>query len=967
MNQLNYFYQNHKGKLTDRWMSYINQYERLFSPLRSHSICLLEIGIQNGGSLDIWGKYFSHASHLVGCDINPQCLNLQYEDPRIKVLIGDASTKETELKIDKISNVWDIVIDDGSHLSRHIIDSFARFFPKISDGGLYIAEDLHCSYWQEFEGGLADPYSSMAFFKRLADLVNFEHWGTTLDRKTYLSAFQAYYGCSSIDESALEQVHSVEFVNSQCIVRKRALKENILGTRVVVGLHESVTSGLLQYNKTVITPLDQTGRPWSESRLFNVTDIDKYAVRFCASELRANDAYARAEANSLRIVELEHCINELKDNLTSMEKKKNAAHAEAEVNSEQITTLQKIISLRDNQITALMAAQSTSVAQLARIIARVANRLLPKDSFRRRISVRGLAIVKLFHRHGTLGALRVIRNTRYRKSKGRSSTRSTVCEATSIAEPPEFAAWINANEPTLEKLQYQREASQQYQPESPLFSVILPVYKIPGEILAAAISSVQQQTWLNWELCITYADQENEENWTMIKQLASCDPRLRIKRLTTNGGISRNSNAALEFARGEFIALLDHDDELTLWALHDMAVAIEQHPEIDFLYSDKDLINANGSLRLNPLFKPQWSPEMMYSVNYLTHFNVMRRTIINTIGGWNPDTDGAQDWDIFLRVAELSRRVEHVPAIHYHWRIIPGSTATGSDAKPYAPAGQLRALERKITRLGLNATVMPHPDSGFKLIFHRSLQPSVDLILYSEFDSDPMILINEAVLQLGVELASVTVLISCEKSKSLPTTLPGGIPLHVLQAQSNHSLSVAEAILIGTAPAVLLMDYCVSGLSPDSLQDLTGWVLKHPEIGFTTPLILLNNETVVEAGRVVGDGYQSQPLFQGMPLRQWGPIGGPLWYRNVSAGSARAIAFKRTECNLGLYASLPIDEAVVACCAEILTKGFRGLVSPHARIQVDEMLLSNNSNWNESMRHDPYFHPSIWLSSTFRF
>ena len=113
-------------------------------------------------------------------------------------------------------------------------------------------------------------------------------------------------------------------------------------------------------------------------------------------------------------------------------------------------------------------------------------------------------------------------------------------------------------------------------------------------------------------------------------------------------------------AIGEFVALLDHDDELTPWALHDIAQCILTLPDADFLYSDKDSINASGSLRQSPLFKPKWSPEMLYSVNYLTHLNVMRRAVVRRVGGWRSETDGAQDWDLFLRVIESSRQVERV-------------------------------------------------------------------------------------------------------------------------------------------------------------------------------------------------------------------------------------------------------------------------------------------------------------------
>ena len=1003
MNYLIELFQNHEGKSTDRWMSYINQYERLFNSVRNNPIRLLEIGIQNGGSLEIWIRYFSKASHIVGCDIDPLCLNLQYDDPRIAVVVGDVCSKETEVKIDEISDVWDIIIDDGSHHSRDILDAFVRFFPKISHGGMFIIEDLHCSYWQEFEGGLANPYSALAFFKRLVDIVNFEHWGTELGCKDYLSVFEFHHGLI-INEESLKQVHSIEFINSQCVVHKRIAEDNLIGKRIVVGVDEHVTKGSLQYHGTVFNALDQSQNPWSAQTLFNITEPDQRKKladtlikreqennELCDNSSRLHKLINEQEAqiiklnqrikkfddtlikreqennelcdNSLRlqkkiseqdaqIISLSQCIKKLDDTLIKREQENNELCSH-------LSKLQKLINERDAQIVKFIAIQNARVTRLARFIERWLNKILPLGSLRRRLANRIFVLGKSVHQRLKSDVFQVTEKSTLHNNISAGHFLRTVSESQAIAEPMEFATWIFAKEPSHDTLRYQRDQSATYKPEAPLFSVILPVYKISGEILAATIHSVQQQTWLNWELCIVYADYENEDNWALIEHFASNDPRLRTKRLLTNGGISHNSNAALDFALGEFIALLDHDDELTPWALHDMAEAISRQTDIDFLYSDKDSINAIGTLRINPLFKPKWSPEMMYSVNYLTHLNIMRASIVKEIGGWCVETDGAQDWDIFLRVAELSRCVVHVPAIHYHWRIIPGSTSLGIDAKPYAALGQLRTLERRLERLGLDASIMPHPESGFQLIWHRDLQSRVDLILYGEACFDPNKLMKAALHQLVGQLASITVLIDHKATISLPTKLPGGVPLHVLRIESIDAVAIAQAIAIGAASAVVLLDYCALELSLNALQDLSGWVLKHPEIGFASPLILINNDTVVEAGRIVGDDYQSQPLFQGMPLRHWGPHGGPLWYRNVSAGSPGAIAFKRDQFNLSLYSSLSIEKAVVACCIETLSRGFRGVVSPHARIQINKTSFKANSTWHESMRHDPYFHPAF--------
>ena len=961
MNELLNLYRAHAGKISDRWLAYLKQYDVLLAPWRDRPVRLLEIGVQNGGSLEIWGRYFPSASVLVGCDIDPLCENLTYDDPRIRIVVGDASSDDTERRITAYSPEWDLVIEDGSHQSRHIVDAFARFFPKVSVGGMFIAEDLHCSYWREFEGGLAHPFSSIVFFKRLADLVNFEHWGVPVSRAEYLAGFAAYYGCH-FDEAALAQVHAVQFVNSQCVVHKREAADNLLGQRLIVGAIEQVSTGIKQYEGTESRALDQTRNPWSDAKLINLADGDRFVtMEGQALEAHAwsprqveqiHDLEARVARLEVALAEREHLLQQFGEEMP--EELENARRTIADYHARQLH-LMATVQQRDEQIVALLMAQSTLSARVARLVERVARKMFPARSLRRRMLVRMLYFAdRAYHHHWPIGVLRA------RREVGGDVSRIQEASAVgAVAQPPDFAAWIRAHEPDNAELARQRLVSVPYNPGAPMFSVIIPVYKIPLAVLEATITSVRNQTWQDWEACVVYADLDNIDNWALLERLAVEEPRLQVRRLADNGGISRNSNAALEFARGEFVALLDHDDELTPWALHDMATRIAARPDADFLYSDKDSIDATGTLRQNPLFKPAWSPEMMFSVNYLTHFNVMRRSIVQAVGGWNPETDGAQDWDIFFRVAEKSRHIERVPGIHYHWRIIAGSAATGIGAKPYALLGQLRTLEMRVRRLGLAATVQPNQESGHRLVWRLDGRPEVDVILHGEC-GDVASVIRLLVDQCGSLLASVTFCRSGpEEALALPKQLPGGVPFAVVHAPADDKTgAVVDAIEAGGAPAVLLLDMAVKGLARHSLCELVGWVLKHPEIGFSSALVQLDDDTVVEAGRIVGTGGVTQPLFRGMPLRHWGALGGPLWYRNISAAGDTAIAFKRDGLQISKYRDVPWRKAIVAICTDVRSIGRRGVMVPHARAFVDRMPALSEV-WHDSMRDDPYFHPAF--------
>lgn len=260
MKSLIELYGEHQGKVSDKWSIYLTEYDRLFSGFRPQSVRMLEIGIQNGGSLEIWSKYFPKAQILVGCDINPDCAKLTYDDPAIQLVIGDANSDPVEKEILRHSPNFDLIIDDGSHTSSDIAKSFARYFRHLNEGGLFIAEDLHCSYWGEFEGGLYYPYSSMAFFKRLADVVNHEHWGLDKKREQLLRGFSEKFSID-FDERTLADIHSIEFFNSACVVRKLQARSNVLGARFIVGQHAFVMQGLHRLSGTTQTP-SQAGNAW---------------------------------------------------------------------------------------------------------------------------------------------------------------------------------------------------------------------------------------------------------------------------------------------------------------------------------------------------------------------------------------------------------------------------------------------------------------------------------------------------------------------------------------------------------------------------------------------------------------------------------------------------------------------------------------------------------------------------------
>jgi hypothetical protein len=353
----------HTGKVSDKWSLYLTEYDRLFNEYRDKPVRLFEIGIQNGGSLDIWSKYFSNAAALIGCDINPDCAHLSYDNPRIVVIVGDANASETRDLVYSCSPQFDIIIDDGSHLSSDIIKSFALYFPLVAEGGIFIAEDLHCSYWSQFEGGLFDPYSSISFFKRLADVINYEHWGTTKAREDILKGIFTKYGCD-IDAETMSQVHSVEFINSMCVVRKSSPAENGLGDRVIAGLIELVVADHPKLNgcSYLIDPIfDQTNNPWTARS----TPPDE-VIEHVELEL-ANSNQAAAERDR-EIASLNQAAAERDREIASL----NQAAAERD---REIASLNQVVAERDGHITSLNYAITERDGVIAQILSSTSWRL----------------------------------------------------------------------------------------------------------------------------------------------------------------------------------------------------------------------------------------------------------------------------------------------------------------------------------------------------------------------------------------------------------------------------------------------------------------------------------------------------------------------------------------------------------------------------------------------------------------
>lgn len=266
----------------------------------------------------------------------------------------------------------------------------------------------------------------------------------------------------------------------------------------------------------------------------------------------------------------------------------------------------------------------------------------------------------------------------------------------------------------------------------PTISLVMPTYNTPIEYLKRCIDSVILQSYPKWELCIADDNSPDKEVVKTIEDYIKQEPRIKLVKRKENGHISAATNSAIEVATGDFIALLDHDDIIWPNALYEIAKVINEKPDTDFVYSDEDKIDDDDDNHTYPFFKPDWSPEFLESCNYITHFACIRADKLRQVGGIRVGYEGAQDWDLFLRVAGITDKIVHIPKVIYSWRIHEASTAHSTDAKPYVYVAQRKLLEDHVLSTKLKATVSQgiikqHSSVSYAVIG----EPLVSVVVYA--------------------------------------------------------------------------------------------------------------------------------------------------------------------------------------------------------------------------------------------
>jgi O-antigen biosynthesis protein len=543
----------------------------------------------------------------------------------------------------------------------------------------------------------------------------------------------------------------------------------------------------------------------------------------------------------------------------------------------------------------------------------------------------------------------------------------------------DYERWIRDFEAPDEKLIELKLTSLQ---RRPLISVVVPVYNTDAVELEEAIQSVLAQSYSNWELCISDDASSHPHVREILDRFSAQDGRIKTAFRGDRGGISQNANTALALATGEYVCFLDHDDTFARHALAYVAEALDRNPAADLLYSDEDKIDRTGK-RFDPFFKPDWSPDLLLSENYVCHLLVLRRDLLQSIGPFDSACDGSQDYDLILRAAERAAAIEHIPKVLYHWRAGVASTASTIENKDYALDAAQEALRRRCERTGNQFRIEPGgivgrwrarypiPDGTRVSIIIAAggkadvLRTNLDSILSKTTYRDYEIVVidnsrHSAIEKLVAEFANAALNVRYIDWRNKPF---------------NYSVINNAAARTCDSPILLFLNDDTSVLAPGWLDAMVELAIR-PEVGAVGAKLLYPNGRIQHAGVVMGIYDNCGHAFKGLSGTTCHYFDFSDIIRNVSAVTGaclmtRADVFRE----VGGFDETEFGVAFndVDLCLKIGSVGYRVLYTPYALLHHHEAFSKTSKDliphprevdamrakWIKIIGADPFYSPNL--------
>ncbi|MCC6196239.1 MAG: glycosyltransferase [Burkholderiales bacterium] len=505
------------------------------------------------------------------------------------------------------------------------------------------------------------------------------------------------------------------------------------------------------------------------------------------------------------------------------------------------------------------------------------------------------------------------------------------------AQYADYAAWCARYEPPAGADHSARIAALG---RRPLLSILIPVYDPPIAFLAEAIASVRAQCYADWELVIVDDASRNSSVRACLAQAAAGEPRIRLARRDDNGGIAQATNDALALARGEYCGFLDHDDTLAPDALLCIAEAIDRDPGIALLFSDEDKLDTAGA-RTRPHFKPAWDGEWIRTTNCVLHFMSVRTSLLRALGGVAAGIDGAQDWDLVLRVAEAAgrERIAHLPFVLYHWREIPGSTAAAAFEKPALVEAQRRVIEQTLVRRG-EAGQAQATTQGWRIRYAVPAPPPLVSLVIPTRDRVELLRNCIASVIARSTYATREIVIVDNDSRDpaavayLDELARSGIARIVRYAQPfNYAAQCNLGVREARGALVALVNNDIEVTTPEWLDELVGLAVR-PGIGLVGATLYYPDRTLQHAGVILGlNGVGDRPWI-GTPRGYAGPYGRARAVREVSAliTACAVVVRDRYLAVDGMNEALAVSCNDLDLCLRLSRAGYHHLVTPFAEL-----------------------------------
>ncbi|MGA7935162.1 MAG: glycosyltransferase family 2 protein [Kovacikia sp.] len=581
-------------------------------------------------------------------------------------------------------------------------------------------------------------------------------------------------------------------------------------------------------------------------------------------------------------------------------------------------------------------------------------------------------LVKVWQERGTRGFLKFV----YARSKELLRGKLT------------YDQWVRQNRLTRSDILSAQRQIAEWQ-SRPTFSVVMPVYNVEAKWLEKAIQSVLNQIYPDWELCIADDASTQPHIKPLLTRYSKLDPRIKVVFRAENGNIVAASNSALELTTGDYIALLDHDDELAIDALFETAKLINQHPDADFIYSDEDKIDPQGK-RLDPFFKPDWSPDYFHACMYTCHLGVYRTRLIRDLGGFRAGYDGSQDYDLVLRVVGKTRHIYHIPKILYHWRIIPTSVTAGEQAKPWAYLAARKALEDSLTSSPYPGWVEATPRPGFwRVRRHIIGQPLISIIIPSagkviDTPDGPLNILQNCIHSIqrstyrNFEIVVVDGYDIPEPTLEALTKPLAEAPAPNLQLVRcadpfNFSHRINQGAAKASGQFLLVLNDDIEVITPDWLESMLEFA-QQAEVGAVGAKLFFADGKIQHAGVMVLNGNAGH-AFHGFDGDHPGYFCSNVVNRNYLAVTAACLMMRRDLFDQlgGMDQQFPLNYNDVDLCLKAHQAGYRNVVTPFAQLihyeSASRQKGLNPKEWEKlnhkwgsyltQMGKDPYYNPNL--------